>query len=102
MNIHLTPRNVVDPGRERGVEELPPLAADVKDEAAAEEEVLQAEGGCHAAEVEEEAVRAVVLQGDLGGRLGAKGVRGALPGLEELRRIKMSEKSGCKGNLVSD
>ena len=102
MNIHLTPRNVVDPGRERGVEELPPLAAHVEDEAAAEEEVLQAEGGRHAAEVEEEAARAVVLQGDLGGRLGAKGVRGALPGLEQWRRMKMSESSGCMGNLVSD
>ena len=52
MNIHLTPRNVVDPGRERGVEELPPLAAHVEDEAAAEEEVLQAETGRDAAEVE--------------------------------------------------
>ena len=38
-------RNVVDPRLEGRVEELVPLAAHVEDEAAAEEEVLQAEAG---------------------------------------------------------
>ena len=36
-------RNVVDPGFEGRVEKLVPLVAHVEDEAAAEEEVLQAE-----------------------------------------------------------
>ena len=35
----------MDPGHEGRVEELVPLAAHVEDEAAAEEEVLQAEAG---------------------------------------------------------
>ena len=37
--------------------------------------------GRHASEVEEEAVLAVVFQRDLGGGVGAQGVRGTLPGL---------------------
>ena len=81
----------MEPGHEGRVEELVPLVAHVEDEAAAEEEVLQAEAGRHAAEVEEEAVRAVVLQGHLGGRLGAQGVGGALPRLQERGRVRGGE-----------
>ena len=51
----------MNPWHEGRVEELLPLIAHVEDEAAAEEEVLQAEAGRHAAIVEEEAEGAVVL-----------------------------------------
>ena len=45
-------RHVVDPGLEGRVEELEPLVVDVVDERVAEEEVLEAEAGGHAPEVE--------------------------------------------------
>jgi len=46
-------RDVVDPGLQLRVEELLPLVAHVEHHGAAEEEMLEAEAGCHAAEVEQ-------------------------------------------------
>lgn len=45
-------RDVVDPGLQLRVEELLPLVAHVEHKGAAQEEVLEAETGRHASEVE--------------------------------------------------
>ena len=46
-------RNVVYPGLETGVEELEPRLAYVEDKRVTQEEMLQTEAGCNAAEVEQ-------------------------------------------------
>lgn len=44
-------RDVVDPGFELGVEELLPFIPHVEHQGAAQEKMLEAEAGCHTAEV---------------------------------------------------
>lgn len=44
--------DVVDPGLQLGVEKLLPFIAHVEHQGATEEEVFEAEAGCHAPEVE--------------------------------------------------